>query len=360
MTLPAGVPPGLPPGLGPWCVGVRVVVRRRIPGQSGPTGGPAMTDLLGVLEEWGDDTVTVRGEDGSAVVIERRLIVSGKPVPPRPSVRLRLGADEVALRTASTWPALEVERVGDWLLRSSAGFSLRANSALLAGAPGRPWDEALDAVSHFYHRHGMPVVVQVIGGSDALTRLEDDGWVGARPGMEQVVVQLAGVAQALRAVRRGVAGESPEAFRVVLTERVTEAWLATDRRALDHRDSAVPVLEGPAHVAFASVLDAEDAVVARGRVALSEGSDVWAGISDVWVDPPWRRRRLAHVVMRALLDWAAERGATTAYLQATDDNLAGLALYRRLGFLTHHTYRYLRPPAATFGRRHVGPAPEAP
>lgn len=350
MTLPAGVPPGLPPGLGPWCVGVRVVVRRRIPGRTGPTGGPAMTDLLGVLEEWAEDTITVRSEDGRVVVIERRLIVSGKPVPPRPSVRLRLGADEVALRTASTWPALEVERVGDWLLRSSAGFSLRANSALLAGAPDLPWDAALDAVSHFYRRHGRPVVVQAIGGSEALTRLEADGWVGARRGMEQVVVQVAGVAQALRAVRRGVAGESPEACRVVLTERVTEGWLATDRRALDHRDAAVAVLEGPDHAAFVSVLESGDAVVARGRVALSEGTDVWAGISDVWVDPSWRGRRLAHVVMRALLEWAAERGATTAYLQATDDNRPALALYGRLGFVTHHTYRYLRPPAATFGR----------
>ena len=38
--------PQVPSGLGPWCVGKRVVVRRRVPGSTGPSGGPAMTDLL--------------------------------------------------------------------------------------------------------------------------------------------------------------------------------------------------------------------------------------------------------------------------------------------------------------------------
>jgi ribosomal protein S18 acetylase RimI-like enzyme len=50
--------------------------------------------------------------------------------------------------------------------------------------------------------------------------------------------------------------------------------------------------------------------------------------------------------MAALLEWAAERGATTAYLQVRGDNTPGLALYAALGFRTHHTYRYLAAPAA--------------
>lgn len=333
------LPTGLPPGLGPWCVGVRVVVRRTLPGRQGPTGGPAMTDLLGVLEEWGDATITVRPEDGDPVVIDRRLIVSGKPVPPRPSVRSRLSAEQVALRAASTWPALETERLGDWLLRSSAGFSLRANSALLAGEPGQPWEQAIEAVTAFYRRRGQPVVVQAVGGSDALARLESSGWSPARPGMDEVVVQLVGVAQALRAVRRGGGGAA-----VVLSDRVTEEWLATDRRALEHREAALAVLEGPDQVAFAAVLDPSGAVVARGRVALAEGADVWAGISDVWVHPDRRRDGLGRTVVRSLLEWGAERGATTAYLQATGDNEAALAMYGRIGFVTHHTYRYLTPP----------------
>ena len=47
--------------------------------------------------------------------------------------------------------------------------------------------------------------------------------------------------------------------------------------------------------------------------------------------------------MAELLDWGAEQGATTAYLQVEADNDPALALYERLGFVTHHTYRYLAP-----------------
>ncbi|MDX6326373.1 MAG: N-acetylglutamate synthase, partial [Nocardioidaceae bacterium] len=46
--------PQVPSGLGPWCVGTRVVVRRRLSGRTGPSGGPALTDLLGILDHWGD------------------------------------------------------------------------------------------------------------------------------------------------------------------------------------------------------------------------------------------------------------------------------------------------------------------
>jgi ribosomal protein S18 acetylase RimI-like enzyme len=48
-------------------------------------------------------------------------------------------------------------------------------------------------------------------------------------------------------------------------------------------------------------------------------------------------------VIAALLDWGAEQGASTVYLQVLADNQAALGLYDRLGFTTHHAYRYLAP-----------------
>ena len=73
-------------------------------------------------------------------------------------------------------------------------------------------------------------------------------------------------------------------------------------------------------------------------------SSDWVGLRAVETHPDHRRRGLGLAVVAALLDWGAERGATTAYLQVTSDNAAALALYERLGFTTHHAYRYLAPP----------------
>ena len=73
--------------LGPHVVGQRVVVRRVLRGEVGPTGGPAMTDVLGTCESWADGVMTVRREDATIVEIATADIVSGKPVPPRPPRR---------------------------------------------------------------------------------------------------------------------------------------------------------------------------------------------------------------------------------------------------------------------------------
>ena len=61
------------------------------------------------------------------------------------------------------------------------------------------------------------------------------------------------------------------------------------------------------------------------------------------MDPAQRRAGSALAVMAALLEWGAEQGATTAYLQVLGDNAAALGSTSGLGFRTHHAYRYLTP-----------------
>ncbi len=159
-------------------------------------------------------------------------------------------------------------------------------------------------------------------GSETAARFEAAGWVTARPGEADSHFRLASVAQASRAVRRLLPATPPT---VRLGTTATPAWLANDSRALAHPDDAVAVLEGPEEVGFVSVLD-DEVVVAKGRVAC-DGD--WAGITDVWVSPDHRRQGLALAVMAELLEWSAERGAGTAYLQVRGDNAPGHRALRR-------------------------------
>jgi ribosomal protein S18 acetylase RimI-like enzyme len=301
-----------------------------------------MTDLLGVMESWSNESTVIRAEDGSTTEIAIADIVSGKPVPPRPSTRMRVTAQQACRLSNASWPAVHTEPLGDWLLRASGGFSARANSVMAVGDPGLPLDRALTRVLDFYAAHGLPAWAQVVVGSDTQRGFEEHGWQLARPGEADSLFQLASVARAARAVRPVLPAAAPA---VELSAHVSEAWLANDDRALRHHDDAVAVLEGPDQVGFVSVVADRPVggaiVVAKGRVAC-DGD--WAGITDVWVSSERRRTGLATVVLAALLEWAAERGATTAYLQTRGDNPAALALYDRLGFRTHHTYRYLAAP----------------
>ena len=334
-----------PPGLGPHCVGQRVVVRRVLPGRTGPTGGPAMTDLLGVMESWAGGITTVRDRSGSVTEIPITDIVSGKPVPPRPSVRLRVSAEEAERRANAAWPVMETERLGEWLLRASAGFSSRANSVLAVGDPATSFAQAQARTVAFYRARALPPWAQLVVGSDQHRAFEAAGWVPARPGEADTSFRIGAVSRALRTVRGLLPAGAPEAS---VGTSATAAWLADDQRARQHRKAALAVLEGPDQVGFAEVrppaheTDAPP-LVAKGRAATGTDGD-WVGITDVWVSPGHRRQGLALVVLAGLLGWAAERGATTAYLQVRGDNPAALALYDRLGFLPHHDYRYLTAP----------------
>ena len=55
--------------LKPADVGRRVVVRSLVRGETGPSGGPALTDTLGRLERWDSDVLSVRKADGTLVRI---------------------------------------------------------------------------------------------------------------------------------------------------------------------------------------------------------------------------------------------------------------------------------------------------
>ena len=67
-------------------VGRRVVVRSLVPGERGPSGGPALTDVVGMLEYADDQEVVVRRRDGTIQRVPRGDIVVVKvvPLPPPP------------------------------------------------------------------------------------------------------------------------------------------------------------------------------------------------------------------------------------------------------------------------------------
>lgn len=299
-----GQPGAQPVGrLGPAQVGQRVVVRRVLRGRTGPSGGPAMTDVLGVMESWGDGVTALRREDGSVVTIETADIVAGKPVPPRPSVRMRVPARDIELRSFADDPMVERSPLGDWVVRVSPPMEgrllKRTNSALAMGDPGLPLAEAGERVVTAYRARDRRPLAQVEQGSDTEAALRELGW------------EPLGV------------GDS-------LTLLTSVAQLARLLPGL--RDDA-EVEEGPARVTVSL-----EGGAARGTATIS---DEWLCLLGLHVAEEHRRRGLGRAVLAELVDWGASRGATTAWLHVESDNEPALALWEGLGFRTHHANRYL-------------------
>jgi N-acetylglutamate synthase len=283
--------------LGPHVVGQRVVVRRVLPGETGPSGGPAMTDVLGTCVRWSDGECVVQPETGPAVTIPLSLIVSGKPVPPRPSPRFRVGPRECQLRAMALWPDIVTEPLGDWLLRDSAtSTARRANSVMAFGPAGVP--DAYERVVAHYERP----VANVLPDSPEDALFRDRGWV--TEGHEaDTVFMMASASRVLRAL--------PTALP---TAQLEPAGPGVVRAVVDD--------------------------VAAGFAAYA---DEWIGFRGLEVTPTHRGRGLALAVMAALVEWGTSQGATTAYLQVLGDNAPARRLYEPMGFAPHHSYRYLTP-----------------
>lgn len=299
------------PYLGPHVVGQRVVVRRLVPGETGPTGGPAFTDVLGDCIAW--DPCVVVTATGDRVEIPLDLIVSGKPVPPRPSVRMRATVAECEAQVAGMWSSVTTTQVGAWELRSSPAIPRRrANSCLAVVDPGMPLTAAVREVVATYAARDQAPLLHVEAGSDLAIALHA---LGCTPAGGEADFLLAGTGRALRAAR---------AHPRLVTPDVTVGHSAADgsaRASVSHGGACDPIVEAQATV-----------------------NGDWLGIHDLVVDPSHRRRGLARSALAALLEWGAERGATHAWLHVEAGNIAAHALYTSLGFAEHHRMEYLTPP----------------
>ncbi len=320
-------------------MGKRVSVRRlNTPGAA----EEKFTDTVGVLTSWDDGVLMITRRDGQSVRIAESVLVAGKVVPAAPARRRGPAASypELAHIAARAWQPTQKptqsERLGDWRLRASGGFTRRANSVLPLGDPGLPLDAALDAVRRWYGERGLPAYVQTATGAEGTqellcAELERRGWV-REVTAELWIGALAPVA------------DRAEGASVVLSREADEAWLARYRRK-GVSEVALQVLRSGPSVWFATVpgAAAQEPVAAIGRCVV-DGR--WAGFAAVEVDPVRRRQGLATEVMAALARRALDEGASAAWLQVEDDNEAARALYTALGFARHHAYHHYREPDA--------------
>ncbi|MET7421869.1 GNAT family N-acetyltransferase [Dactylosporangium sp. NPDC005555] len=316
--------------LGPQHVGSRVVVRR-IVGRRGDR--PVYSDILGHLVEVTETHLTVRARAG-VIRIPTAEIHRAKQVPDR---RRLTPTEALEVAAAAGWPAREQDRLGDWLLRATDGWTMRANSALPVGDPDLPLPDAVDAVTRWYEQRNLRPTISV--PLPLFRRIDDElerrGWTPT-PLTMVMTAPLAALA-APPAVPLGAAPSQDPA--ISLDAAPSQEWLTSVAgRKGPLPDCARAVLTEVASVRFASLRDAEGTLLATGRGCVADAGGRWLGLSLIGTDERARRQGLARRVIAALVAWAAQTGATDAYLQVEQRNTGAVALYERLGFTTHHVY----------------------
>ncbi|RKR88480.1 acetyltransferase (GNAT) family protein [Micromonospora pisi] len=332
-------------------LGHRVVVRRIVGVRD---DRPLFTDALGELVELTETHLTLATERGKLrVPLDEVHRAKRVPAARRPNaatvVALELAANEA-------WPAPVQERLGDWLLRAADGWTGRANSALPVGDPDRPLAAAIDAVARWYADRGQPAMINtpLPLAAPVGVALDERGWTSRSPVLVQTTPLTALLARlpARTDLAQVELATSPsdEWLRLTAARKATHAGGTVGPEPLDILPAAARhVLTAVDQIRFAHLYaptgDNGRKLIAVGRGTVT-GAGRWLGLTSIEVVPEARRQGLAQHVIGALGRWAAERGATDTFLQVEEDNSAAVALYRRLGFTTHHTYlTRVAPPA---------------
>ena len=305
-------------------VGTRVSLRYRLPAGS----VPPLTDVVGHLIETGP-TLRVRTKRGDVVGVDAGDVVAIKALSAAP-VRTR-DIRNLEHAAALAWPGVEQELLAGWLLRFGHGSTRRANSAVpldvSATADVRP-------VVDWYAGRGAAALV---AAPDRLFRVPP----GVPTEAENLVMTgdmtvLTGNVSVERPVTAGRDAGVERPAGVAIAARPDDEWLR-----LYQREVPVEVLTAVVggELGFATITRS---AVGRAAITASPDGTRWAGLSAVHVRAEARGHGLARTLSAALLGWAAEGGATRAYVQVLADNAGATRLYESMGFTVHHRSRYVR------------------
>ncbi len=300
-------------------IGHRLSIRLRV-----AEGG--FRDIVGILES----ETSLRKRDGSLahfdpddVAVWRKVVAPKDRAGHGAPLSLRIRDMEVAAN--ATWPAKENERLGDWILRASGKFTMRANSVLPLGDPpyGNPGidiHEAISRVIAFYARHDLPAIFHI----PLPTYFPLDELLGEQGWLQKItaLVMVRDIGEA------ALPDESLGTWEI--NSAPTKEWLDVQG---DHNVAEIMTSVPGTYAA----LRVNGVLVAVGRGARHEK---WWVLSRLFVHEDFRRKGAARNLLNALLAAGQSEGATKSLLQVDEQNESAKNLYLAMGFVHHHSYTY--------------------
>lgn len=230
----------------------------------------------------------------------------------------------------NAWPAPQTVFEDGWVLRFAGGYTRRANSILPLYPGSGNVIEKIARCEQVYQERGLPVIFKLVGRAES--RALDTVLAGCGYKMEaETLVQWADLSAATRFIDPALCFSThedaawEEAFRGM-------SGLTAEQQAL-HRQILMGIVPKKC---FAGVV-VDGALVGCALGVVQSG---FLGIFDVLIHPSFRRLGYGERLMRGLMDWAQQQGATKAYLQVMQNNAAAQRLYARLEFQNVYEYWY--------------------
>ena len=301
-------------------------------GSGGGRAARCYSDAVGELTADGADAHVVPTRRGP-VRVQRAAVVAVRAVPPAPPRRAPLAA-VVRLEgmCADAWPAQVDRPLGRGGCGRPAGTPGARTARSRSATPACPSRTRSGCCAGSRGSRGYPPRVQAPVGSPWDRAVAEQGWVldtGHEAGAE-VAVLVAPLDGATDPRVELAEHPSPEWWGLALGAAPT----AAQRHVLDpggRPPTAFALLRGPAGEAIGWVR--ATAVEDHLHLSLLE------------VAAAARRRGAATALLASVATWGQGHGARWTVVQVALHDAGARAFYDRLGYVEHHRYRYLVPPA---------------
>lgn len=234
----------------------------------------------------------------------------------------------------NAWPSLQTVLYDGWILRFSGGYTRRANSVNLLYEGRLDVNEKISECERLYFGKHLDPVFKMTSAS--FPKELDD--VLSKSGYHYQGETSLHVLDLDR--NEAVTRLSEES--VSLSDDASDEWLTSfcEMNAINDskKQIARQMLKNtiPKKCA-ASISDDQGKIVSCGLAVLQSG---YVGLFDIVTRKEYRRRGLARKLTLALLEWARQNYAHSAYLQVVVGNDSALNLYRSLGFVERYRYWY--------------------
>jgi len=219
-----------------------------------------------------------------------------------------------------------------WLVRVAPGATKRARSVNAFFGSTLPLEKKIAYCENLYASHALPTLFRLTPFDHPL---QLDSALAARgyERFDDTLVQtldLHGPPE-IPELDADISIDSPDLGTFVAVAGEMRGTSESQQDA--HRSR----LEGSPLRKCAIVVRSKGRPVCTAQLALEDG---YAGLFDVGTATDAFGNGYATIACAALLSWAWQHGAHTAYLQVGANNAPALAVYRKLGFATVYTYHY--------------------
>lgn len=241
----------------------------------------------------------------------------------------------------NAWPALQQIFLDGWILRFAKGFTKRSNSIVPLYPPAQNEDDFSPAAAdwalaekirhceNLYAREQLQTVFRL---TSIMRRAPNAG-----PDLDSVLAErgyrLDETSLVLSKPIRP--GALPAEFKLLPLDTWLSAYCELTGMPEPARTLHGVILKGIAGDCGFGILQDRGRTVACG-LAVVERELV--GLFDIFTHPQERNAGVGARMVNGLLAWAAEQGASRAYLQMVEDNAPAASLYSGLGF--NEIYRY--------------------